>query len=151
MYPLSEVDDSVLSCSAHNTVYSNLKFILLNGLAPGGDGITQTVHSQHSAFHLHDVRVQESSGAGRSDVVIIYNVGQTNPLLNVTVSGVLATRRRIPSTFIERIWVQRNVPVTLRDGRRIMQRRWVTFGDRRAMTTKITGLFGQEVGVLRRL
>ena len=39
MYPLSEVDDSVLSCIAHNTVYSNPKSILLNGLAPGGDGI----------------------------------------------------------------------------------------------------------------
>ena len=136
---LNEVDDSVLSCIAHNTVITNLKSILLNGLALGGDGITKAVHSQLSTFHRHDARVQESSGVGRSNVVIIYNVGQTKPLLNVTVSGVLFTRRRIPSTFIERIWVLRNVPVTLRDRRCMMQKRWVTFADRRAMTMQITG------------
>ena len=80
MYRLSEVDDSVLSCIARNTVYTNLASILLNGLAPGGDGITNAVHSQLSVFHRHDVRAQPSSGAGRSDVVIVYNVGQTRPL-----------------------------------------------------------------------
>ena len=90
MFPLIEIDDSVLSCIAHNTVFSNLKSILLNGLAPGGDGITKAVHSQLSAFHRHDARVHSSSLSGKSDAVIIYNVGQTNPLLDVTASGVLA-------------------------------------------------------------
>ena len=112
----------MLSCIAHNAVFSNLKSIFLNGLAPGGDGITKAVHSQLSAFHRHDARVHSSSLSGKSDAVIIYNVGQTNPLLDVTASGVLARRRRIPSAFIERVWVQRDVPKVLRDGRRIMQK-----------------------------
>ena len=98
--------------------------------------------SQLTACHRHDVRVQESSGAGRSDIVRIYKVGKTKPLLNVTVSGVLATRRRIPSIFNDHIWVYRDVPITLRDGRCIMQKRWVTFADRRAMAMRITGWLG---------
>ena len=121
MLPLTDVDDSVLSCMAHNTIFSSLKSIFLNGLALGGDGMTSAVHSELSAFHRHDHRVQASSGAGKSDVVIVYNIGQTKPLLQIAASGVLATRKRIPSTFIERAWVQRDVPVILRDGRRLMQ------------------------------
>ena len=139
---LDDVDDSVFSCIAHNMVVTNLKSILSNGLAPGGDGIMKAVHSQLSAFHRHDTRVQESIKASSSDVVLICNVGRTKPLLNVTVSGVFATRRRIPSTYIDRIWVYRGVPITLRDGRCIMQKRWVTFADRRAMAMRITGWLG---------
>ena len=142
MYFLDDVDDSVFSFIAHNTVITNLKSVLSNGLAPGGDGITKAVHSQLSAFHRHDTRAQESSKASSSDVVIIYSVGQTKPLLNVTVSGVLATRRRIPSTYIDSIWVYRDVPITLPDGRCILQKRWATIADRRAMTMRIAGWLG---------
>jgi hypothetical protein len=43
---------------------------------------------------------------------MIYNATQTSPLLNVTMSGVLATMRRAPEAFIDCIWINRDVPVT---------------------------------------
>jgi hypothetical protein len=63
-------------------------------------------------------RLQESSCASTSDVVIIYNVAQAKPLLSVAMSGVLVTRRRIPGAFIERIWIKRSTPFTLRSGKK---------------------------------
>jgi hypothetical protein len=78
-----------------------LEVIILNGLAPGGDGITSAIHFQMSAFHLMDSRLQDSSRASTSDAIILYNVVNTKPLLNVTMSGVLVTRKRILGAFIE--------------------------------------------------
>ena len=71
---LSYVEDKVFPCMAHSTKVSYLSSIIINGLAPGGDGITISVHSQVCAFHMVDNRLQESSRASTSDAVILYNV-----------------------------------------------------------------------------
>ena len=104
--------------------------------------MTSAVHSQLSAFHRHDQRVQASSGAGKSDVVIIYNVGQTKPLPQISARGVLATRQCLPGGYIDRIWVKREVPIRIRDGRMVMSRRWITYADTRAVDLRITGWIG---------
>ena len=96
--PVADVDHEVCSCIAHNTQISNRESVILHGLAPGGDGITEVVHSQLSAFHMEDDVLQESSRASTTDAVILYSFKKTKPLLNVTISGVLATRQRIPGT-----------------------------------------------------
>ena len=66
---------------------------------------------------MMDRRLQESSRASTSDAIILYNVSNTKPLLSVAMSGVLATRRRIPGAFIERIWIKRATPFTLHNGK----------------------------------
>ncbi|MFM7984241.1 MAG: hypothetical protein ACKPKO_33455, partial [Candidatus Fonsibacter sp.] len=48
--------------AVHNTKMVNLPSILRRGLIPGG-GQTDAVHSQLSAFHILDDRIQESSRA----------------------------------------------------------------------------------------
>ena len=69
LMPLSYIDDDAFSCIAHNTRISYLSSIITNGLAPGGDGITTAVHSQLSAFHMMDRRLQESSRASTWDAI----------------------------------------------------------------------------------
>ena len=117
MLDLEDVDDSVFPCIAHNTQINRLNSVIKNGQAPGGDGITQAVHSKLSSLHVGDSRLQESSRAGSANAIIHYSVAQTKPVLKVTLSGVLATRRRIPGSHIERIWVKRSVPTKRRKGR----------------------------------
>ena len=56
----------------------------------------------------------------------------------------LATRKRIPGHFIERIWVKRLLPTRRRNGKVALISRWVTFADRRAATTRVTGWFGTK-------
>ena len=97
--PLSYIEDNTFPCIAHNTQISYLNSIIINGIAPGGDGITSAVHSQLFAFHMMDNRIQESRRASTSDAVILYNVEKTKPLLSVAMSGVLVTRRPIPGAF----------------------------------------------------
>ena len=43
---------------------------------------------------------------------------------------------------MHRIWVKREVPIRIRDGRMIMARRWITYADRRAIDLRITGWIG---------
>ncbi|MFM7987677.1 MAG: hypothetical protein ACKPKO_51025, partial [Candidatus Fonsibacter sp.] len=64
----------------HNTRMVNLPSILRNCLIPGG-GQTDAVHSQLSAFHLLDNRIQESSRARTTDAVIFFNVDAVKHLL----------------------------------------------------------------------
>ena len=52
MLDLEDVDDRAFSCIARNTQINRLSSIIKNGLALGGDGITQAVHSQLSAFRV---------------------------------------------------------------------------------------------------
>ena len=39
------------------------------------------------------------------------------------ISGVLATRNRIPGPYIERLWIKHDAPILLRDGQRIMKQK----------------------------
>jgi hypothetical protein len=144
LMPLSYIEDDTFSCISHNTRISHLNSIITNGLAPGGDGVTTAVHSQLSAFHAMDRRLQESSRASTSDAIILYNVSKTKPLLSVAVSGVLTTRRRIPGSFIERIWIKRATPLTLHNGKRVMRNRWVTLLDSRSRNLPFTGWTGVQ-------
>ena len=66
---------------------------------------------------MMDSMLQDSSRASTSDAIILYNVAETKPLLNVTMSGVLVTRKRIPEAFIERMGIKRSTPFTLRNGK----------------------------------
>ena len=66
------------------------------------------------------------------------------PLLSVAMSGVLATRRRIPGSFIERIWIKRATPFTLHNGKRVMRNRWVTLLDSRSRNLPFTGWTGVQ-------
>ena len=77
MLGLEGVDDDMFPCIALNTEIRHLNSIIKNGLAPGGDGITQAVHSQLSPFHLADERLQESSRASTTDAIILHNVKKT--------------------------------------------------------------------------
>ncbi|MFM7984836.1 MAG: hypothetical protein ACKPKO_36505, partial [Candidatus Fonsibacter sp.] len=86
----------------HNTRMLNLPSMLKSGLILGG-GQTTAVHSQLSAFHLLDDRLQESSRARTTDAVICFNVDAVIDLLMVTMSGVLFTRHTIPSSATGRI------------------------------------------------
>ena len=56
MMGLENVDDSLLPCIAHNAQARHLNSIIKHGLVLGGDGVTQAVHSQLSAFHVGDGR-----------------------------------------------------------------------------------------------
>ena len=148
--PLTYIEDKIFSCIAHNTRISYLNSIILHGLALGDDGITSAADSQLSAFHMMDSRLQESSRARTSDAAISYNVAKTKPLLSVSMSGVLVTRRRIPVAFIERIWIKRSTPLTLRSGKRVMRDRWMTLTD--VWLFIHYGLdWGSEAGIFRRL
>ena len=100
LMPLTYFENKVFPCITQNTKVSDLTSIIIKWLAPGGDGITNAVHSQLSAFHMMDYRLQESSRASTSDAVILYNVENTKPLVSVAMSGLLVTRRRIPGAFI---------------------------------------------------
>ena len=40
------------------------------------------------------------------------------------------------------IWVKREVPIRIRDGRMVKTRRWITFVDVRAVDLRITGWIG---------
>ena len=91
-----------------------------------------------------DRRLQESSRASTSDALILYNVSKTKPLLSVAMSGVLATRRRIPGAFIERIWIKRATPFTLHNGKRVMRNRWITLIDSRSGSLPFTGWTGVQ-------
>ena len=77
LMPLYYVKDKVSNtrCShvLPTTRISSLNSIIINGLAPDGDGITNAVHSQLSAFHMMDYRLQESRRASMSGAVILYN------------------------------------------------------------------------------
>ena len=78
--PLCDVDDKFLSpFIAHNTEIRHLALIIRSGIAPGGDGITQAVHSQLSAYHFGDERLQEGSRASSTDAIILYSVKKTKP------------------------------------------------------------------------
>ena len=130
------------ACITHNTYEENLESIITNGLLLGGGGITHALHSQLSAFHIGDNRLQESSRGSTTTAVIHFNIEKTKPLLNVCASGVLATRQCLPGSFIERIWVKREVPIRIRDGRMVMSRRWITYADVRAVDLRIAGWIG---------
>ncbi len=69
---------------------------------------------------------------------------KTKPLLSVAMSGVLATRRRIPGAFIEGIWIKRVTPFTLRNGKRVMRNRWITLLDSRSGNLPFTGWTGVQ-------
>ncbi|MFM7990407.1 MAG: RNA 2'-phosphotransferase [Candidatus Fonsibacter sp.] len=73
MVSLESVPPSCVPVAVHNTRIENLPSILKKGLIPGG-GETVAVHSQLSAFHLMDSKLQESSRAPTTDVVIFFNV-----------------------------------------------------------------------------
>ena len=140
--PAANVPDDAFACTAHNTYEENLESIITNGLLPGGGGITDAVHSQLSAFHIGDNRLQESSRGSTTTAVIHFNIQKTRPLVKICASGIIATRTRLLGSFIERIWVKREVPIRIRDGRMIMTRRWITYADRRAIDLRITGWIG---------
>ena len=55
--PLCDVDAELSPCIAHNAQSLHLESIIKNGLAPGGSGIAQAVHSQFFAFHMDDDRL----------------------------------------------------------------------------------------------
>ena len=111
---LDGVREDMFPNIVHNTIISNLESILINGVIPGGGGITEALHSQLSAFHMMGARLQESSRARTSDASILFNATKTKPLLNVAISGVLATRATIPRQFIYKIWIRRTVPLVNR-------------------------------------
>ena len=69
--PLDDVDDELFPRIAHNSEIAHMEHIIKNGLAPGGDGVTQAVHSQLSAFHMEDEMLQESSRASTTDAIIL--------------------------------------------------------------------------------
>ena len=71
--PFPYIEDDIFPCIVHNTKISYLSSIITNGFAIGGDDITSVVHSQLSAFHMMDNRLQESSRASTSDALILYN------------------------------------------------------------------------------
>ncbi|MFM7988024.1 MAG: hypothetical protein ACKPKO_52795 [Candidatus Fonsibacter sp.] len=62
----------------HNIYIANVESIILHGLIPGGGGITRAMHSQLSAFHMMDERLQESSRARMADAIIVFNVAKKN-------------------------------------------------------------------------
>ena len=68
---IDDLDDEMFPNIVHNTYISNLESILINGLIPGGGGITAALHSQLSACHMADERLQESSRARTADTIII--------------------------------------------------------------------------------
>ena len=138
--PAANVPDDAFACIAHNTYEENLESIIVNGLLAGGGGIADAVHSQLSAFHIGDNRLQESSRGSTTTAAIHSSISK--PLVNICASGVIAKRKRLPGSFIERIWVKREVPVRIRDGRTVMTRRWITHVDRRAADLRITGWIG---------
>ncbi|MFM7979439.1 MAG: hypothetical protein ACKPKO_09005, partial [Candidatus Fonsibacter sp.] len=114
----------------HNTRVENIRSIIKKGLIPGGSK-TMALHTQLSAFHLMDSRLQESSRARTTDAIIFSNVDEVRHKLMVAMSGVLVTREILPSAAIERIWIRRSVPLVDNKGRRTNVRSWVTMADRR--------------------
>ncbi|MFM7981832.1 MAG: hypothetical protein ACKPKO_21190, partial [Candidatus Fonsibacter sp.] len=133
--------EDTIPCVGHNTRIENLASIIKTGLIPGG-GETMVVHSQVSAFHLMDSRLQESSRARTTDAIIFFNVDEVHDKLMVAMSGVLVTREVLPSTAIEKIWIRRSVPLVDNRGRRTNVRSWVTMLDRRVSGLRITGWMG---------
>ncbi|MFM7982588.1 MAG: hypothetical protein ACKPKO_25025, partial [Candidatus Fonsibacter sp.] len=104
MLELADVDTKDIPFVVHNTQIANVTSVIQR---PGG-GMTSAVHSQLSAFHLMDKRVQDSSRARTPDAIIFYNVDEVKRLLSVSMSGVLVARQTIPSTMIEKIWIRRS-------------------------------------------
>ena len=102
------------------------------------------MHSQLSAFHIDDERLQEISRASSTSAVVHCDIERTKPLVNICMSGVIATRNTFPGSLIKRIWVRREVPIRLRDGGTVMSRRWVTYADVRAESFRITGWIGVQ-------
>ncbi|MFM7984592.1 MAG: hypothetical protein ACKPKO_35230, partial [Candidatus Fonsibacter sp.] len=125
----------------HNTRIENRPSILKKGLIPGG-GETTAVHSQLSAFHIMESRLQESSRARATDAIIFFYVDGVRLKLMVAMSGVLVTRESLPSTTIDRIWIRRSVLLTDNRGQRTNIRSWVTMADRRVSGLRITGWLG---------
>ncbi|MFM7979311.1 MAG: hypothetical protein ACKPKO_08350, partial [Candidatus Fonsibacter sp.] len=66
----------------HNTRIENIPSILKKGLMLGG-GETMVVHSQPSAFHFMDSRLQESSRDRTTDAIIFFNVNEVRHKLMV--------------------------------------------------------------------
>ena len=74
----------------------------------------------------------------------MFNVKKSRPVLSVTIGEVLATRQRVPSRFIARIWIKREVPIKMSDGRTVLSRIWIRVVDRRAGKMRRTGWFGVQ-------
>ena len=77
--PAVNVPDDAFACIAHNTYEENLESIIVNGLLPGGGGITDAVHSQLSAVRMGDNRLQESSRGSTTTAVIHFSILKTKP------------------------------------------------------------------------
>ncbi|MFM7979597.1 MAG: hypothetical protein ACKPKO_09810, partial [Candidatus Fonsibacter sp.] len=141
MVGVENVPQDCIPFVVHNTRVENKPSIIKMGLIPGG-GETMVVHSQLSAFHLMDSRLQESSRARTTDAIIFFKVDEVRDKLMVAMSGVLVTREILPSAAIERIWIRRSVPLVDNKGRRTNVRSWVTMADRRVSGLRITGWLG---------
>ena len=135
------VPSEAFACIAHNTEERHLHSIIVNGRIPGGGGITDAVHSQLSVFHINHERLQESSPVGSTDGVVHFNVERTKPLINICASG---TRKVLPGTLIDRMWVKREVPIRLRDGRTVVSRRWATYANTSVEKLRVTGWIGAQ-------
>ncbi|MFM7983473.1 MAG: hypothetical protein ACKPKO_29525, partial [Candidatus Fonsibacter sp.] len=131
MIDLADTPLSDIPFVVHNTQITNVTSINKRCLMPGGGGITSAVHSQLSAFHLMDDRLQDSSRARTSDAITFYKVEEVKKLLAVAMSGVLVTRKTLPSTMIEKIWIRRTVQLMDAQGKRAPIRVWVTMMDTR--------------------
>ena len=83
--------------------------------------------------------MHDSSRASSSDAIILFSAHHTKPLLKAAMSAVLATLEPIPGSFIDSLWVKRDVPFLFEDGRSVVQKRWVTYADGGAPGMKITG------------
>ncbi|MFM7986484.1 MAG: hypothetical protein ACKPKO_44945, partial [Candidatus Fonsibacter sp.] len=93
---------------------------------------------------MMDARLQESSRARTSDAIILFNVAKTEPLLNISFSGVLATRETILGHFVYKISFRRYVPFVDRFGKITTIRSWVSPADHSAASLKITGWTGMH-------
>ncbi|MFM7983472.1 MAG: hypothetical protein ACKPKO_29520, partial [Candidatus Fonsibacter sp.] len=144
MVDLVNVPTECVPYVVHNTQMVNSTSIIQRGLIPGGGGMTSAVYSQLSAFHLMDRRLQDSSRARTTDAIIVYNVEAVKSMLMVAMSGILVTRKTLPSTAIGRIWIRRNVPFKGKYGKRTSVRARVTMADTRASGIRITGWLGAQ-------
>ena len=61
-----------LHCAQHRAAEPRVDII--NGILPGGGGITDAAHSQLSALQFDDERLQESSRGSTTDAVVHYNI-----------------------------------------------------------------------------
>ena len=62
--------------------------------------------------------------------------------MNICACGVIATRKACLGTLIDIIWVKREVPIRLWNGKAVMGRRWVTYADSRPVKLRIAGWIG---------